>query len=150
MCFRDPERKREYEKSYQKQRYHRRRQYMIDRLGGECKSCGGNSDLEIDHVDPATKSFDTTKIVSDERMESELDKCQLLCRTCHLKKSQSEGSFRKKLDETKVARIKYLWSTGEYVQREIASIFGVDQKLISNIIREKIWKQVPWPCGVVG
>lgn len=70
---------------------------MIDYLGEECSKCQSKDKLQIDHIDHATKEFDISKnwAISWERLTPELDKCQLLCKDCHLDKSKQEGSLAK-------------------------------------------------------
>lgn len=52
--------------------------------------------LEIDHIDPSTKSIALNKLwsIAKDRFLLELVKCQLLCKTCHLDKSAKEESVR--------------------------------------------------------
>ena len=78
---------------YMVERYHRRRAMIIENLGGECAHCSSTEQLEIDHIDRSTKSFDIGKAISgwaEERIQRELDKCQLLCKDCHLEKTEAE------------------------------------------------------------
>src|SRR6516162_7634891 len=52
---------------------------------GECAHCGGPADL-FHHVDPATKSFGIGDAsASLDRIMEEIEKCILLCRSCHWK-----------------------------------------------------------------
>jgi len=61
-------------------------------LGGKCSKCGSTEGLEFDHIVPSTKEFtlatnwDTNPI----RLLSELRKCQLLCKSCHVGKTLYE------------------------------------------------------------
>lgn len=82
----------EYMREYMKNRYHERKQEAIELLGGHCYSCGSTRRLEIDHVDPSTKSFSISKLwsISRERYFEELKKCQLLCYDCHLIKTSDD------------------------------------------------------------
>lgn len=68
-------------------------------LGGKCTICGSVEKLEFDHVDPREKCYEISRGIarhtSWEVLLLELAKCQLLCKSCHLKKSVEEGSFRK-------------------------------------------------------
>jgi 5-methylcytosine-specific restriction endonuclease McrA len=75
------------------ERYHKRMGEAISSLGGKCVKCGATEDLEIDHVNPAEKSFTVSMLwsVSKERFEAELSKCQLLCKKCHNEKSILEA-----------------------------------------------------------
>lgn len=78
----------------QKERYVIMRARAIAHLGGACIKCGAIEDLEIDHIDRTTKSFDPlSKIcLSWEKLEVELGKCQLLCKVHHKEKSVQELS----------------------------------------------------------
>lgn len=82
-----------YMKIYARERYHRLRREWIESQGGKCTLCGSVEDLEIDHVDRATKSFDVARIWSRSKVvrEEELAKCQVLCKKCHLKKTTAEN-----------------------------------------------------------
>ena len=73
-------------------RYRRRRVIAIGRLGGKCTKCGSVENLQFDHIEPAEKSFTITKMwsVSEERFTAELEKCQLLCVTCHQDKTNEQ------------------------------------------------------------
>lgn len=77
-----------YMRKYMLDRYHRRISEAIIELGAACAHCGSEeiSELEFDHIDPSTKSFTIgTKAgsVSEDKLQAELKKCQLLCKTCH-------------------------------------------------------------------
>lgn len=75
-------------------RYHARRAEAIALLGGRCATCGRVDSLEMDHVDPATKTFDLGKLWSCSRAKflEELRLCQLLCGPHHRAKSAKEAS----------------------------------------------------------
>jgi hypothetical protein len=79
----------EYMKNYMNRLYQRRRELALETLGGRCIWCGSIEDLQIDHVNREDKSFSVGDLygVSEERYLAELEKCQLLCRTCHSEKS---------------------------------------------------------------
>lgn len=82
------------ETEYHRNYYYKRRQRLIDYLGGKCVQCGSTTDLEFDHIDPSLKSFDIKRNHTLESIKDELDKCQLLCSVCHRKKSAKENSDR--------------------------------------------------------
>lgn len=66
----------------------RRASRIFEYLGGRCVVCGVTYNLEVDHIDPSTKSFDP-KVKSSLKWETlihELDKCQLLCCEHHTAK----------------------------------------------------------------
>ena len=79
-------------KEYHKNYYYHRRQQIFEYLGGECKSCGSKENLHVDHIDPNNKEFDISRKLSVRRNKDELDKCQLLCRDCHIEKTRIENS----------------------------------------------------------
>lgn len=82
---------------YQKNRYRERKVRYLNQLGGECNNCGSIEELEFDHVDPEIKSFTITHRISrysEEVLQKELAKCQLLCTECHLEKTAEESRGR--------------------------------------------------------
>lgn len=83
-----------YMRDYNLLRYHARRSIAIERLGGKCVKCESTEDLEFDHIDPNTKKFDIGKMLnfSLAKFWIEIEKCQLLCETCHDSKTSSENS----------------------------------------------------------
>ena len=89
-----------------------RRQYLEEYLGGKCVRCGATERLDFDHIIPANKSYTIGSNItcfSLEELILEVDKCQLLCRPCHIQKSRENGDFTgpKGLpDEVKAKRIK--------------------------------------------
>lgn len=69
-----------------------RRRFLIKRkgvayLGGECENCGYNKcveALDFHHIDPTKKDFSiASEGTSWKKVQPELDKCKLLCATCH-------------------------------------------------------------------
>lgn len=91
MPFKNKEQYNEYSRKYQANRYKVRRAAFIEELGGSCKKCGATENLEFDHIDSSTKSFDISKALgsrSYEKLAEEIKKCQLLCGICHLEKSR--------------------------------------------------------------
>ena len=93
MPNKDPIKYNEYMKKYVLERHRKRMAQAIALLGGKCARCGSIQDLDIDHIDPATKAFSISKKaagVSEEKFQAELRKCQLLCRACHNDKSIRE------------------------------------------------------------
>ena len=73
--------------------YAKNKQYFIDKLGGQCVSCGTTDNLEFDHINPLDKSFTisgylaSTNACELEKVLEEVNKCQLLCKQCHRKKT---------------------------------------------------------------
>lgn len=77
---------------YDLNRYHERRRRAIASLGGKCVVCGTEDSLELDHIDPSTKSFNISEAwgKSESVWWAEVEKCQLLCITHHKKKTAKE------------------------------------------------------------
>lgn len=87
----------EYMARYMLARYHRRRAAAIEKLGGTCGFCGATDNLEIDHRDYRTKSFDLGKAFagfSETRLAAELEKCWLLCVPCHREKTRVDNAVQ--------------------------------------------------------
>ena len=74
-------------KDYQREWVANRRQHYINLFGGVCCKCGSDDCLEFDHVDPDKKFTHRIFSYSHERIKDELSKCQLLCKECHIKKT---------------------------------------------------------------
>lgn len=81
MGYKDPEKQREY----QRQWIARRKAEWFE--GKSCVECGSTENLELDHIDPATKITNAIWSWSEERRNAELAKCQVLCHDCHVKKT---------------------------------------------------------------
>lgn len=77
---------------YDRERYERSKAKLTELLGGKCVKCGTTEDLQFDHVDRDLKEFAITGRWnrSQEELQEELDKCQLLCKMHHLEKTQAE------------------------------------------------------------
>jgi len=78
------------------ERYYRRRDEWIERLGGKCVRCDAVEGLEFDHVDRTAKSFaigSAIGSISEELLALEMAKCQLLCVTCHVEKGRECGDL---------------------------------------------------------
>lgn len=84
--------RRHYNAEYAKERRKRLRDEWIAQGGGACVNCGSTERLEIDHIDPSTKTREIAGIwtCSIATRVAELAKCQILCRTCHEIKTKSE------------------------------------------------------------
>lgn len=85
----------EYMNKYMTERYKRRRLEAIFLLGGVCKRCGApdNGFHQFDHWDPKNKVATIASMwsASEERFITELSKCQLLCRECHVIKTRFDN-----------------------------------------------------------
>ena len=96
MSYKDTTKQQEYQKayqpSYQRQRYLKKKQEFLDYLGNECSGCGSIESLEFHHIDPDIKEYAIMKNwkYNFDRIKSELDKCILLCHTCHKEETYSK------------------------------------------------------------
>lgn len=89
MAAKNPEKYNSYMNEYMKKRYRQRMDRAIDILGGKCVECGTTDNLQLDHVDPTTKTYDFNKIWnrSLDVFDAELEKAQLLCKEHHQAKT---------------------------------------------------------------
>jgi hypothetical protein len=92
MSYKNAVEQRAYARNYHLARYYKIRRSWIVLLGTKCIVCAATDDLQIDHKIPSTKSFSISMLwgLPKEQLLIELAKCQLLCRTCHKKKTATE------------------------------------------------------------
>lgn len=119
---------------YHREYYKKRRQAIIDYLGGRCVVCGTTQDLQVDHKDPSDKSFNISKKMSVKNNKAELDKCQLLCATHHYEKTSEENSgythgtiygwMRMKCDCSECYEAKKIWHAERNAKRRKGAGYG--------------------------
>lgn len=87
-----------YMRDYMRARRKARREKFIQLLGGKCVMCGSKENLEFDHLKPKKKEFDISnaKDAPEKIILKEVNKCQLLCRPCHMKKTRDKWEFGSK------------------------------------------------------
>ena len=79
--------------------YKDHKEFCFSIIGMKCTYCNSPENLEVDHIDPSTKLYNTAKIWSKKYrplLLEELKKCQPLCKECHKIKSNKERSLNKK------------------------------------------------------
>ena len=106
---------------------------VIEYLGGKCINCDSIDRLEIDHIDPKTKSFDISSnwTVTDKKLlQEEIDKCQILCHECH--KNKTSESNRKRLLNTFKHGTMYAW-----MKRKCPCSICTEAKKAFSIIKNK-------------
>lgn len=132
---------RKYHRDYSRAYYHRRKQKLIDMLGGKCAKCGTTDELTFDHKDPTEKSFSVGKLLNYRWsiILREIEKCQILCAPCHREKNRSDGTF--KLNAEQVLAIRKLLRAG-VSQQEIARQFVIHQTTVSDLKRMRTWKHL--------
>lgn len=83
---------------YQTEWMKERRNRAIEYLGDKCL-CGSVSNLEFHHKEPSKKERNISSLLSCrwESLSKELDKCELLCESCHnsIHSGLSHGTDRK-------------------------------------------------------
>jgi len=96
--------------------YKKRRQKMLQYLGGQCKHCNCLDNLQFDHIDHSLKSFDISAKWSThwDLLTKELDKCQLLCKACHKEKTKEEKSWSKSWTTQPRQKHGTVWSYAKY------------------------------------
>lgn len=69
----------------------RKRQQLVEHLGGKCVGCGVTENLQFDHINRADRLYTIGKIIDWDlsRILPEVDKCQLLCKECHRIKTRA-------------------------------------------------------------
>lgn len=74
---------------YQREWLRARRAEYFD--GKCCVKCGSTEQLELDHIDRATKIHHSIWSWRKDRRLAELEKCQPLCKNCHQDKTSVEN-----------------------------------------------------------
>lgn len=82
MPYKDLKKQREYQRQWMAKR---RSEFFA---GKACCHCGSTEKLELDHIDRTTKISHNIWSWTEEKRNKELDKCQILCYTCHKGKSR--------------------------------------------------------------
>lgn len=100
---------REQSAVYMRNRYQRRKKEALIKLGGACCRCGCTEDLEVDHTNRKEKTMPFSRMyaVNQARFDEELDKCQLLCKQCHVQKTIEERGHRKRTEHGTYASYRY-------------------------------------------
>lgn len=80
MPFKCPERKRQYQRDWKRQR----REDWIEAMGGECVECGSKEKLEVHHNVPAKKVTSSFWSFAEAKRLKELAHCKVLCHNCHV------------------------------------------------------------------
>lgn len=79
----------EWRRNYQLKRW-RETKAAMDKQFGPCVRCNTWRNLEYDHIDPKTKSFNIKWSYSRKKLQKELAKCQCLCARHHRDKTSEE------------------------------------------------------------
>lgn len=128
MPYKDPARRREYQKAWAA----RRRERAITMLGGRCTVCGSTENLQVHHWVGAAKEGHRIYSWAWPRLERELAKCLLLCAACH---AQAD---RATLARPEVVQIK----RDRRPARVVAQEYGVTERAIRHIRNGTAWANV--------
>lgn len=82
---------REKQREGDRKRRQKKKKALIDHLGGKCVGCGTTENLQFDHIDRTTKTYSSIQGQLNRSLDvliEEANKCQLLCRNCHITKSR--------------------------------------------------------------
>jgi len=71
-----------------KEKRENRRKLIYEALGNKCVECGSTSNLEIDHINPSLKENRISPLAQGLSKTLTDDNLQLLCHSCHTKKSK--------------------------------------------------------------
>ncbi len=139
MPYKDKAKRKEYARLWMAQR---RLEFFVDKC---CVICGSIEDLELDHKDPTQKVTHRIWSWSLKRRETELAKCQVLCKIHHIQKTKNTDSRYHQsslhaLNEEKVSEIRQMYLTGNYTQKELAQIYHVHLDTIGRAIRKRHWQ----------
>ena len=85
----------------------RKKQQLIEHLGGKCVGCGTDKDLQFDHLVRADKSFTIGGNLTRNMdvLIAEADKCQLLCKNCHQLKTVCYNDYDRLADGYRVKSV---------------------------------------------
>ena len=86
----------DYMRQYMANRYHKKRQEVIDRLGGRCVRCGTREGkFHLDHKNKSKKTMRASDLhsVNDHRFENEIKNLQILCEDCHKAKTHDAWDY---------------------------------------------------------
>jgi hypothetical protein len=84
-----PYKDRTKQRAYQLNRMKARRLAWLAE-NGPCKACGAADNLQVDHINPMQKVSHKVWSWSDAKRAEELVKCQVLCLSCHRKKTHQQ------------------------------------------------------------
>jgi hypothetical protein len=84
-----PAQRRNSKRLFMAEQFAERRTVIHGLLGGKCVVCGTRENLEIDHIDPDSKTRNVKELWSYrwEKLLEEVAKCQLLCTIHHREKT---------------------------------------------------------------
>lgn len=89
MPYKDKNKQREYQRLWLQKR---KKDFYKNKC---CVVCGAKDKLELDHINPADKVTHRVWSMSETNRKLEVNKCQVLCKACHLEKTLRQRRERK-------------------------------------------------------
>jgi 5-methylcytosine-specific restriction endonuclease McrA len=85
------------DRAYFNGRRKKRREELLNLLGGECENCGSKDNLHFDHKNPKRKKFRIADNIDAPKdiLFAEVEKCRLLCNKCHHEKTLKNQEYGK-------------------------------------------------------
>lgn len=115
----------------------RRKQFLVHRLVARAFIGPCPKDKEVNHKDGNTSNphVDNLEYISCSENHKHAFKIGL-------RSSKGEENGRSKLIEKDIKKIRRLYRSGKYMQKEIAEKFGINRSHVSNIVREEKWPHI--------
>lgn len=144
-----PYKDRAKQNAYQLRRLRRRREAWF-KQNGPCVDCGTWQDLELDHVNAATKAEHRVWSWSAPRRGAELRKCVARCHDCHERKTYAASEYQTPVGERNGSAVLTEWDVreirnllaGGLTFQALADRFMVHRITIMQACRRRTWRHV--------
>jgi hypothetical protein len=124
----------------------RRAEFFNDK---HCVDCRSTERLELDHIDPTTKTDHKIWSWRKSRRDEEIRKCEVRCRRCHPRRTAAQNKARwlrtgqpnlaqRKLDRQTVQQILAFIAAG-VSERRVALILGIGRHFVNGIQRRQCY-----------
>ncbi len=104
------------------------RAWAVEQLGGKCVDCGVTDNLEFDHIYPSTKDKKICEYISvRDKLEEEIKKCELRCKSCHRERSNKQLHLSWALFRNLPPHLQDQWMENSPTPEQIQTLFGTIQ-----------------------
>lgn len=141
--------RKEYLRNYQREWIKKRRNsWFQDKC---CVKCKSTKNLELDHIDPYSKISNHIWSWSKERRIQELEKCQVLCYSCHKEKTKIDLNlmFKNKpnlnsrtISDEVIEKVLYEIFILKKSQRQAAKDNNITRSAISSILYQGVRQDI--------